>query len=187
MLPANRLAPRVAAVLLLLALAGCDEDGPPPGVLADIDRLRAVMIDDPAHQPLEEVERIAADRPVHAARMLRTGGLPAARQQVTRVESATMTTDEGRGFARRLAAAYRDRVAALEQYREVLEAGAADAEALMAALHAQSDADRAVLAVDAAMEEIAPTELQHPEVPGGPPPDEDDFGDEADHPGVGTR
>jgi hypothetical protein len=74
-------------------------------------------------------------------------------------------------------------VAALEQYRDVLEGGAADPEALMAALHAQSDADRAVLAVDAAMEAIVPTEPAHE--PGSPLSDEPD--DEVDHPDMGAR
>ena len=134
-------------LLLLPLMLGCGEEEAitPPNLAADVEALRLVMIQDPAHQPLEEMERVAQDRPYEAARLLRTGVIPAAERQLARAEAVSVRTDEGGQLKRRLARAYRDRVGALRDYREVLEDGARDPDALMAALRAQSSADRAVL------------------------------------------
>jgi len=146
-------------LLLLPLMLGCGEEEAitPPNLAADVEALRLVMIQDPAHQPLEEMERVAQDRPYEAARLLRTGVIPAAERQLARAEAVSVRTDEGGQLKRRLARAYRDRVGALRDYREVLEDGARDPDALMAALRAQSSADRAVLDVDAEMERLVST------------------------------
>ena len=156
----------VLSALLLLA-CGEEEATTPVDVVADIEVLRLLMIDDPAVQPLEEVERVAEDRPYEAARLLRTGVLPGARRQVERAERAEVGSREGQRLRRRLVRGYRDRLAALQDYRAVLEDGARDPDALLGALRAQSAADRALLEVDAEMERLAPTGTREP--PEAPP------------------
>lgn len=174
---------RVVCWLWLLAsllLFGCgEEEGPSPALRADIRALRVLLIEDPARRPLEEVEAVAEDRPVEAGRRLRSGGIPAARQQVTRVEALTVTSPEGRGWRRRLERAYRDRVEALEHYADVLEDAATDTDGLLAAIREQAEVELEVMAVDVDMEQVVPTAPQRarglpegadePE-PRGPPP-----------------
>lgn len=175
----------VVFVLGALALAGCDDEpeGPPPGVADDIDRLRLVMIEDPAQQVLVEVERVVDDRPVFAAQLLRTGGIPAARRQVEAVERVPVDSDVGQRTKRELRAAYDARLRALQQYERVLAAAASDDAALLEALHAQSQADQQLLAVHQAMDALSPSGGARPEEPGGPPagePDEAIEGEEAE-------
>ncbi|MCZ7684365.1 MAG: hypothetical protein M5U28_38575 [Sandaracinaceae bacterium] len=126
--------------------------------MADVHALRGLMIDDPAERPLGEVERVAPDRPVLAARMLATGALPAARRQVTRVREATMTTPEGRSLARRLARAYEQRVRGLEAWHGYLEDGAIDESQHLESLTTRRQAEVAVMELDQEMERYVPTE-----------------------------
>ena len=174
---------RAALLLAACLAAGCgDEDtGPSPALRQDIDALRRLMIGDPARQPLEEVEAVAEGRPVEASRRLRTGAIPAAREQVERAEALELRSPEGRRFHRRLLRAYRDRVGALERYADVLEGAASDTDGLLASVREQAEIELAVMAVDADMEELAPTA---PPTPAGGPEEEGPGGEgEAEAPG----
>ncbi|MFK7992423.1 MAG: hypothetical protein AB8I08_40755 [Sandaracinaceae bacterium] len=170
-----------ALLCCLGALAGCGgEEGPSPSLQEDIRQLRLLLIQDPARQPLEEVEAVAEDRPVEAGRRLRSGGIPAARQQLERAQSLEVTSPEGRRWRRRLERAYRDRIEALEHYADVLDAASSDTDALLEAIREQAAVELEVMAIDVDMEEVVPTAPRRPEglpegadereSPLGPPP-----------------
>lgn len=177
----------VLLVVLAGGLVGCsgEPEGPSPAVIEDVDRLRLVMIEDPAQQVLAEVDRVADDRPVLGAQMLRTGGIPAARRQVAAVERVRVDTEIGQRTQRELRAAYDARLSALQDYEQVLAAAASDDEALLHALHAMSEADRQLLAVHDAMEALSPTGPAPQPVPAGA--DDEPEADEELEASPGTR
>ena len=150
-----------AASLLCVAVsAGCagEDEGPSPNVLADLALLHELIDRDPSTEPLELVERRLDDeRPVHAAQMLRTTAIPAANRQVERIERAAVTSDDGRRFRRRLVAAYRTRVTALEAQQVVLEGGVgADPLEELTALRAVRQAEEGLLAIVRDMSALVP-------------------------------
>lgn len=152
---------RALFALATLALLACSGEGDAtaagPALEADIERLRLLMIDDPAQTPLAEVERVAVERPIEAARLLETGGIPAARRQLRAAETLHVRSDEGRRLKRRLVAAYRDRVTALVEYEDVLEGGSMEESRLLDVLRAQSAVELALMRVDGDMETLVPT------------------------------
>jgi len=152
-------AARLACGAICLSLLACsgEPEGPSAAARADVKRLRRLFVSDPAAGPLEEVERVATDRPVLGARLLRRGGIPAAERQLTRVEEASFTTEEGRRLARQAEDAYRQRLDALRLYADVLEGAASDTEGLLDALRGQREAEMALLALDRDMEAVVPT------------------------------
>ncbi len=149
----------VALALLLLASA-CDSGPPPPppDLVADVQALRRVMIDDPALRPLSEVERVADDRPVFAARLLASGALPAARRQVTRMRAVSTSTPEGRTYRQRLADAYEQRVRGLEQWHAYLEDAATSDADLLESITTRREAEIDLLEIDQELERYVPTE-----------------------------
>ena len=162
----------IAFALLGVVACGAEDEGPSPSTLADLSALQRLIARDPAVEPLSLVEeRIDDERPVHAAQMLRTTGIPAARRQVEAIEGATVQTAEGRRFKRRLRDAYRARVSALEAQQEVLEGGVAvDPLEQLTALRAVRQAQEQLLGVVRQMSEL---------VPRAEPPEED-LGDGSD-------
>jgi hypothetical protein len=168
---------------LALVLAACEEEGPAPEVLSDADVLRQLIVDDPAERSLVEVDRVAPDRPVRAARLLATGAIPAAQRQVERVREAELASAEGRALQARLVAAYEQRARGLEQWRQYLEEAATDDVQLLEATTSLRQAQVAVLAVDRDVDELAPRPpAQRP----SPEPDEEDL-ERGPPPGVGRR
>lgn len=170
------------ALIAALALLGCGDEteGPSPALRADLRVLHQIIANDPATEPLELVDRrIDDERPVHAADLLRTTGIPAAERQVASLRSAQMTSDEGRGFARRLTEAYQERVDALDAYRIVLEGGAqVDEVALLDALRRVRQAQEQLLGIAREMNALTPG-VRTPPPPGGPDPEPEAPGDEA--------
>lgn len=143
----------LGVALLVVGCSGCTDDSD-VALRSDVAALREVMVDDPAQQPLVEVERVARDRPVLAGRLLRSGAIPAAQRQVRTLEQVRLQTERGRQLAARLVSAYRARESALQEYAEVLAAGASDDDALLEALRGQSSAERLLLGIDSEMEVI---------------------------------
>lgn len=153
------------AALIGVALAvvlGCDEPGPPPELRSEIATLREILREDPATAAIEEAERIAIERPVHAANRLEREAIPAARRQVERVREAPIATDEGRVYARRIADAYADRVRGLEQWHRYLEDAASDDAALLEATGTLRHATVTLVEVDREMDAFAPIERPRP-------------------------
>ena len=169
--------PRSALAALLASLAssalGCggEPEGPAPALRDDLGVLHAILDADPAIEPLARVEqRLADERPVHAAELLESTAIPAAARQVAALEEARMTTDEGRDFQRRLVAAYRQRASALETYREALAGGVTqDPLVVIDAVRELRRAEVALAGVVRAMDALLPAA---PPVPGGGPVDE---------------
>lgn len=151
----------VLLVPALLAL-GCDDDAPSPALRADVATLRGVLLEDTAGGPIAEVERVADGRPVLGARLLASGAIPAARQQLERVRALAMTSEEGRGFQKTLADAYEARLRGLDAWHGYLNDGAIDDLALLDAMTTMREADQAVLQLDRAMDTITPVEPPAP-------------------------
>lgn len=147
-----------ALVALALIAIGCDgaPDGPTPELKADVAELRRIVREDPAEAPIAEVERVAGGRPVLGAQLLASGAIPAARRQVALVRGATMTTEEGRGFARRIAEAYEQRLRGLERWHRYLEDAATDDAALLEAMTELRQATVALVHVDRDMDAVSP-------------------------------
>lgn len=163
-------------VLIALLLVACGEDGPPPDLVADVRRLDEVVAADPALESIDAADAIADDRPVHAARMLRTSAIPAAERQVAAFEDVETSTPEGRSFARRLGRAYQARLDALHTWRDVLELGAgADPVDALDAVRERREAQEQLLDVVDAMRETIPG-FDRPQRPQNPPADEPEPG-----------
>ncbi|MGE0791554.1 MAG: hypothetical protein AB7S26_38115 [Sandaracinaceae bacterium] len=157
---------RELTVALAFVLVGCGEDGPPPDLRADVMQLFTLFDADPAPAVLEEVDRIADDRPVHAAEILEERGIPAAEEQLDTLEHAELTTSRGRTYGRRATRAYRDRVRALERYQAALALGAsADPTPLLDAIRARREAEVALADLVHEMAEIAPRQPRPPQPP----------------------
>ena len=148
----------VGLVFCLMGLAtGCGEDGPPPGLIADVTRLSEVVAEDPADQALEAVDAIADDRPVHAARLMRTSAIPAAQRQLDTVHELEMTTPRGRTYARRAERAYRARLDALHTHEDVLDQGvSADPLDTLDAIRGRRQAEEQLLRLMRDLEGVVP-------------------------------
>lgn len=150
---------RYAIPLALVLLAGCDSEpeGPPPGVRQDIAALRREMIADPAPRSIADAERVADEQPVLASRLVASGAIPAAQRQVQAVRALRMGSEQGRGWAGRLAAAYELRVEGLEQWRAYLADEGRDDERLLEATTTLRRAEVSIVNVDHEMEQVVPT------------------------------
>lgn len=166
------------ALVIGLLLVACGEDGPPPGLVADVTRLDELVAADPALDPIDSAEAIEDDRPVHAARLVRTAAIPAAERQVAAFDEVETTTPRGRSFARRLRRAYQDRLDALHTWRDVLEQGVSvDPVDSLDAIRARREAQEELLQAVEAMRAAIPG-LDRPRRPQNPPADEDEEGAE---------
>ena len=148
--------PRLACALVAVALLiGCEE-GPPPELGDEVATLRQIMEDDPAEASIEEAERVATERPVHAAALLEETAIPAARRQAARAREAEVASAEGRAYGRRLAEAYAKRVRGLEQWQGYLEDAATDDDALLASITTLREASVELVELDRDMDSVAP-------------------------------
>lgn len=148
---------------LAVALSiGCGPSGPGPELRAEVATLREIIQDDPAAAPIAEVERVAVERPVHAAQMLERDAIPAARRQVALVREASVTTEPGRGYARRVAEAYAERLRGLEQWHGYLEDAATDDAALLESITTRRHASVALVTVERDMDAVTPIARPRP-------------------------
>ncbi|MBX3272550.1 MAG: hypothetical protein KF729_19985 [Sandaracinaceae bacterium] len=168
-LRSGRSAPRAGLALFASFFLACgsEPEGPAPALRDDLTVLHAILDADPALEPLARVEqRVADERPVHAAELLETTAIPAATRQVAALEEARVTTDEGRDFQRRLVAAHRQRASALESYRAALAGGVTqDPLVVIDAVRELRRAEVALVGVVRAMDALLPAA---PPAPGGP-------------------
>ncbi len=149
------------AILALALLVACGDDdeqeGPPPDLVADVEKLQDAITTDPAIAPIEDAEAMVDDeRHALAAELLEQGGIPAAERQVEAVRDLTLGTRRGRLFKRRLARAYEDRVAALERYRVVLTRGFMEDLELVEAMGGVRESLEAITEIDDELAEIRP-------------------------------
>lgn len=154
-------------LLVLLAfggvVVGCEGKGPSPALRDEVTQLRAILRDDPASAPIEEVEKIARERPVHAAEALEREALPLARRQLERVRELRAETDEGKAYVERIAAAYAERVSGLERWRLYLADGAIDDFALLESTRMLREATVALVTIDREMDSVLPIERPRPD------------------------
>jgi hypothetical protein len=143
------------ALVAALLLIGC-ESGPPPELSAEVAALRAIMQDDPAAAPIDEAERIATERPVHAAELLAERAIPAARRHAARAREAEVTSEEARAYQRRLAEAYAKRVRGLEEWQRYLADAATDDAALLESITTLREASVELVELDRDMDAVAP-------------------------------
>ncbi len=151
------------ALASLLVLAGCERDdggsevgataeGSPadsPDVAEDRARIVRAIAEDPARPPLAEVDAaIDDDLPVRAAELLGDAAIPAARDAAAAARALEARTDEGVRLRDALAAAFEERVTALEQKARALERGVEDL-ALADAFRAERRAEEHIAAVEA--------------------------------------
>ena len=147
-----------------LAMVGCSgEDevaAPREDLEADARALALAMLEDPARLPLEEVdEAFRDDRPVLAADLIAQGARPATERQIETLRALTITSAEGRRLRSRCVRLYRARVEALEGMREVLSRGTGqEDEALVRAMHADAEAQVALVAFQEELARLAPIE-----------------------------
>lgn len=151
---ARRLRRPIALVAVSL-LIGC-ESGPPPELRDEVALLRQILEDDPAASSIDEAERIANERPVHAAELLEETAIPAARRQAARAREVEVASEEGRAYARRLAEAYAKRVRGLEQWQGYLEDAATDDAALLTSITTLREASVELVQLDRDMDSVAP-------------------------------
>jgi hypothetical protein len=152
----------LGSLLVGLSLAACGDDdekegASAPDLVADVRLLQDAITNDPALAPLEDVdEAVSDDLPARASELVEAGALPAARRQVDLLEGLELTTPEGRRLKRKLLDAYRDRVGALEGYRDALARGPVEDLVLVDAMEALRQTDQAVMDVDASLSEVRP-------------------------------
>ena len=143
---------------IVVVLGGCDEATAPPrtpvvGEPPDLDaELRAdgallvrLLDEDPARQPLADVQRaIDDDKPVRASELIETVALPSARRIAGDARRLGMTTAEGAGLRERTATALDARVAALDGYARALARGPIEDLELLDAMRDVRRADQAI-------------------------------------------
>ncbi len=173
-----RLALGIAApVAMPLALASCSsgEDATPQreDLEADARALANAMLEDPARLPLEEVdEAFRDDRPVLAADLITQGARPATERQIERIRALEITSAEGRRLRSRCVRLYRARLTALEGMRDALSRGIGqEDEQLVLAMHADAEAQVAIVAFEDELARLAPMDDGRPplEQRGAPP------------------
>ena len=143
---------------------GCSGDeqvaAPREDLEADARALATAMLEDPARLPLEEVdEAFRDDRPVLAADLIAQGARPATERQIETIRALVITSAEGRRLRSRCVRLYRARLEALEGMREVLSRGIGqEDEALVRAMHADAEAQVALVAFQDELARLAPIE-----------------------------
>lgn len=185
----NRLALALAGALLL----GCGDDEAetaPPDVGADARAIAEVMDADECGPAIDDaMHAMDTERPVMAAGILAESALPAARQQLGRLEAVEAATPDGRTLRSRALRIHRARITALEHLRDALARGPVEDEALLDAIHESATAERELTTLRMELAPHAPLP-ERPEVPGATSirsTDPVDEGDTTDEPAEGEE
>lgn len=141
---------------LAFALAcGSAPEGPSDALRDDARAIAALLADDLVLLAVQEADdAVADDLPVRGAERLRSGALPAARRQVERARELTTRSPEGATLKDEAVRALEARQRALEGYADVLERGLLEDLALATSLREQREAEAAVDALLARLEEL---------------------------------
>jgi len=143
----------------VLGCGGSEE--PAPTLEDDVIALQASVAADTCPGALEDVDRaVEEDKPVRAARLLRSAGIPAAARQVARLRDTPAHTSEGIGLRQEGVTLYEARRRALAAYADVLERGVVEDFALVVALDGQRQADAALGAYLSRLEELRPLSVE---------------------------
>lgn len=144
-------------VLALVGVVACGStpEGPTDALRDDARAISALLADDVVLLALQDAdEAVADDLPVRGAERLRSGALPAARRQVARARELETRSPDGAALRDEAVRALEARRAALEGYADVLERGLLEDLELAVSLRTQREAEAAVDALLARLEEI---------------------------------
>lgn len=159
---------------LATACGGDDETAQavPENVQADVGALARQILEDPAQLSLQEVDgAIRDERPVLAADLIAQGARPATERQIALLRALSMSSAEGRRLRARAVRLYRDRLAALDALAAALSRGIGqEDEQLLAAMHADAEAQVAIVALQAELDRIVPSQEERPLEERGAPP-----------------
>lgn len=140
-----------------------------PSALGDVVALQALVADDTCPGAMEDVDRaVDEDKPVLAARLLRSGAIPAAARQVRRFRDATVSTPEGRRLRDDGVTAYDRRRVALVAYADALERGLMEDLTLVMALEGQRRAEGELAAYLRRLEAVRAPQGLEEAAPDGP-------------------
>jgi hypothetical protein len=133
--------------------------------------LQARVAQDTCPGALEDVDlAVEDDKPVLAARLLRSAGIPAAARQVARMQGSEVHTSEGGALRQEAVTLYDARRTALVAYADVLERGVMEDLALVMALDGQRRADAARGSYLARLESLRPLQVAPAGRSAGRPP-----------------
>jgi len=147
----------LASCLCVVACGGGETSGPAATVVDDVIALQAAVAADTCPSAMEDIDRsVDEDKPVLAARLLRSAGVPSAARQVQRVRDVTTHTAQGDALKQEGARLYDARRAALVLYGDALERGVVEDMQLIMALEAQRQADSELHAFLVRLEALRP-------------------------------
>jgi hypothetical protein len=156
----------LAVIAALLVACGEDDATRPSDLSAESVAIAAVIDDDRCGPAIDDaMHAMDTERPVMAAGILGSTALPAARQQLGRVEAIEAGSAEARTLRSRAVRIHRARIAALEALRDALARGPVEDEQLLDAIHASAEAERDLQALRAELATHAPLPGRD-EVPG---------------------
>ena len=155
--PLGRMQLAVTSLVLAFVGVACGStpEGPTDALRDDARAISALLADDVVLLALRDAdEAVADDLPVRGAERLRSGALPAARRQVARARELETHSPDGAALRDEAVRALEARRAALEGYADVLERGLLEDLDLAVSLRTQREAEAAVDALLARLEEI---------------------------------
>jgi hypothetical protein len=131
------------AIAAMLVACGDDEAARPADLAAEAVAIAAVIDDDRCGPAIDDaMHAMDTERPVMAAGILGSTALPAARQQLGRIEAVEAGSPEARTLRARAVRVHRARIAALEGLRDALARGPVEDDVLLDAIHASAEAER---------------------------------------------
>ena len=158
---ARALAASIALASCLLTACECEHETQAPlSERQDVATLQAALTEDPAQLVLDEVDdAVARQRPVIAADLIEDAAIPAVRRHIRMLQDLDLHTREGQTLRTRATRLMRERVTALEHWRDALARGIGhEDERLLDALHENAEAERAIAAFHTELASIRPLE-----------------------------
>lgn len=159
----------IASALLVLHLAvacssGEEHTGPSADTQAEARAIQQVLADTTALAALTEVdEAIRDDRPALAADLISRGAIPETERQIRVLETLDVASSEGRRFRTQAIRLHRDRLRALALMQAAFARGTGhEDEQWMNAIHADSEAQVAIVHFEEELLRIAPMPEQEP-------------------------
>jgi len=152
----------IACALVALHLAACSSGeapaGPSAGTQAEVRAIQQVLEDPTVLSALTEVdEAIRDDRPALAADLIARGVVPETERQIRTLETLSIDTPEGRRFRTQAIRLHRDRLRALNLMQAAFVRGTGhEDDAWMDAIHADSEAQVALVHFEEELARIAP-------------------------------
>lgn len=160
----TRIATALIALHLMVACSSGNETpaGPSADTQAEVRAIQQVLDDPTALGALTDVdEAIRDDRPALAADLIARGAMPETERQIHVLETLSIETPEGRRLRTQAIRLHRDRLRALTLMQTAFARGTGhEDEQWMEAIHADSEAQVALVHFDRDLGRIAPREVE---------------------------